>query len=213
MTMNGVSIVAVWVLCATIPLSNAPASQTDSAQTGLAARVKLEISGLPQVKQAISEIMTPKLKAIPGVQLVDSNPQWTIRIETVVVPDGENKNVAGIGLSEVILEHRPYVQMLQILGKAWDYLLAAGVLRQDQPLDEGMKQVVKMIKGIPQTEDSSKLMAHRMGIFHVNNLQKACGDLVTDFNLTILRPSLKASQASAAAATDRPAVAAVPAGN
>ena len=213
--MNGIGVVAVCMLCATIPLSNAPAAQTDSAQAAFTARVKLEISGLPQVKQAITEIMVTKLKAVQGVQLVDSNPQWTVRIETVVVPDGENKNVSGIGLSEVILEHRPYVQMLQVFGKAWDYLLMAGVLKQDQSLDEGMKQVVKMVKGIPQAEDSSKLVAHRMGIFHVNNLQKACGDLVTDFNLTVLRPAVKASQANAAAAaaTDRPAVAAVPASN
>ncbi len=210
--MNGVCVFAVWMLSATIPLVDAPAPQPE-AQAVVTARVKLEISGQANLKQAIAEIMVPKLKAIQGVQLVDANPQWTIRIETVVVPDNENKNVAGIGLSEVILEHRPYVQMLQVFGKAWDYLLAAGLLNQDQTLDDGMKQVVRMAKGIPQVEDSAKLTAHRMGIFHVNNLQKACGDLVTDFDVTILRPAQKASQANAAPASESPAVAAAPAAN
>lgn len=205
--MNGLCVFAVWMLSATTPLSNAPPAQTDSAQPGFTARVKLEINGFDQVKQAISTVVSQQLRAIQGVQLVDANPQWTIRIETVVVPDEENKNIAGIGLSEVVLEHRPYVKMLQTLAQAWRYLLSAGIFKQDQPLDEGMRQMVKMIEGLPQTADSTTLSAHRMCVVSVSNLEQACKDVVTDFNVKILRP-YKASQASGSAGTDQPPVAA-----
>ncbi len=188
--MNGVCALAVWMLSAAVPLTSAPAAQPEFATT-----VKLEINGQANVRQAIANIMVPKLRAIPGVQMVDANPQWTIRLETVVVPDANNQNVAGIGLSEVIIEHRPYTQMLQILAKSWDYLLASGVFKEDQTLDNGMKQLVAKIKSIPPAEDSARLAAHRMGIIHVNNLQKACADLVTDFNVTLLHPAQKTSQA------------------
>jgi hypothetical protein len=209
--MNGVSVFAVLVLSAVIPLASAPAAQTDTVQPGFATTVKLEINGQANVRQAIADIMVPKLRAIQGVQIVDANPQWTIRLETVVVPDANNKNVAGIGLSEVIIEHRPYIKMLQILAKSWDYLLSSGIFKDDQTLDSSMKQFVATIKSIPPAEDSTRLAAHRMGIIHINNLQKACADLVTDFNVTLLHPAQKTTQANAAPAAEKPEVAAAPA--
>jgi hypothetical protein len=205
-TMNGMCVFAVWMLFATIPLSSAPAAQPVSAQPVVVTRVKLEINGYDQVKQVISNVMVQQLRAIQGVQLVDANPQWTIKIETVVIPDTENKNVACIGLSEVVLEHHPYMKMLQVLAQGWHYLLSAGILQQDQTLDSGMKQVVKMIEGLPQGADSTSLSAHNMCVVTVDNLEKACQQVVTDFDSRFLRPS-RTAQSSGSTGADKPAVA------
>jgi hypothetical protein len=209
MTMNSVCVFAVWMLSAITPLSAAPAPQTESTPPEFIARVKLEVNGLPQVKQILANAIAQQLQAIPGLQLVDANPKWTIRIETVAVPDEENKNIAGIGLSEVVLEHRPYVKMLQTLAQAWNYLLAAGILRQDQQLDLGLRRLVTTIEDLPQSTDSTTLAAHRMCVISVSNVDQACKDVVTDFDTKFIQP-LRTSQSGGNVAADSPAVAAAP---
>jgi hypothetical protein len=204
--MTNRGALTIWLLCAAIPLSNAPAAQVDSAQPEVVARVRLEINGYEQVKQTIAKFMVPQLRAIQGVQLVDTNPQWTIKIETVVIPDTENKSVACIGLSEVVLEHRPYVRMLRTLAQAWHYLLSAGILKQDQPLDEAMRQAVKMMEDVPQTADPTTLSAHNMCVVTVDNLEKACQQVVADFNAKLPRSSRMAQPGSVA--PDKPVQAA-----
>ena len=205
--MNGVCVFAVWVLSATIPLSSAPATQTASTPLAFTAKVRLEVnSQYDQVKQVISKVMVEQLRTVEGVQLVEANPQWTIRIETVVVPDA-NGGIACLGLSEVVLEHRPYVKMLQTLAQAWRYLLVAGILQQDQQLDQGLRQLVSMVEGLPQTTDSTTLKAHRMCVVAVSNVEQACRDIITDFNGKIVRP-YKASQAGGNTGMDKPPVAA-----
>jgi hypothetical protein len=220
--MNGLCVFAVWMLSVTIPLEGAPATPAASTPAATAAvapgtqaapaapaipvRVKLDVnSRVPQVKDFVSNAMTQQLRAIPGLQLDDTNPQWTVRIETVVVMAEDGQNIACIGLSEVVLEHHPYVKMLQTLAHAWNYLLSTGILKQDQQLDQGLRQLATAMEKVPPITDSTSLSAHKMVIVSVDKLNQACQEAMADFNAKILNP-YRISQSGSNTETDKTSV-------
>jgi hypothetical protein len=185
--MNGTRVFAVWVLSLSILFSNALAAETVSTRPAFVAKIKLDIDTHDQIQQAIFNAIAERLRAVPGVQLVQVDPQWTIEIITTVVQDDQG-GLAAVGLSEVVVEHGPHMKMLQTFAQAWRYLIMAGILQKDQPLDQGLKQLVAMVETLPQSTDLTTVSAHRMCVVAPDQLARACGDIVNDFDGKILRP-------------------------
>lgn len=182
--MNPVVVFLAWITSFGIPLS---AQVPELPQAGPVehslptARVKLDITGVEQVKNAMATVIAQEFQAQGGVQLVQEDPRWTIKIVTMTAKDNEGK-VWAMGLSVVVLEHGPQMEMLRTLTRAWHYIINAGLLQKDQPLEVGLRELIAGIDGLPATEEPAVLSQHRMCLIPIEKLAGACHDIVVDFN-------------------------------
>lgn len=186
--MNPVIVFLMWSTSFGIPLSADMAEPANPDQGGSVARVKVEITAREDIRTAMHAYMTQGFLSVGGVQLVDSDPRWTIKIVALTAQDNE-ENVTAVGLSTVVLEHGPQMDMLRTLARAWHYIIKAGLLQKDQPLEVGMRQLVTGIDRLPGDEDLSVLSQHRMCLIPVPKLGEACHDIVTNFNARFLQRS------------------------
>jgi hypothetical protein len=149
--------------------------------------IRIDINATEQLASAIRQHMVRELQAYPGVQVVQDNPQWTIKIVTQSLLDGEG-NMMAVGLSVVVLKHGRQMDMLLTLAQAWRYILNAGLLQRDQPLEVGMRQLMAAISQLPATDELTVLSQHLMCVIPTEKLGNACRDIAAEFNATVLQP-------------------------
>ncbi len=154
-------------------------------QSQPAVSVRLEINAAEHIADAVRQEMTQQFQALPGVQVVEKNPQWTVKVVTQSLLDGEG-NMMAIGMSVVVLEHGPQLDMLSTLAQAWHYILNAGLLQRDQPLEVGMRNLVAAIDQLPKTQNLTVLSQHLMCVIPTQKLGDACRDIAADFNVRVL---------------------------
>ena len=194
--MNPVIVFLMWSTSFGIPLSADSTEPVHPGRSGSVARVKVEITGPENLRAAMQGYMTEGFASFDGVQLVNRQPRWTIKIVTVTAQDNEG-NMTAVGLSVVVLAHGPQMDMLRTLAQAWHYILKAGLLQKDQPLEVGMRQLVTGIDKLPGDEDLTVLSQHRMCLIPVAKLGEACHDVVTDFHARFLERSKTEGRAAA----------------
>jgi len=182
--MNPVIPLLMLSMSLAVPMSNAPAQP---AGQRMAARVKVEISAGDEIKHAMQSHIAQGFQSLGGVQLVESDPQWAIKIVTLAVQDQQG-NTTALGLSVVVLEHGPQMTMLRTLTQAWHYIIRAGLLQKDQPLETGLRQLIAGIDQLPETEDLGTLSQHRMSLIPIGKLPGTCHEIASDFHTRFLRP-------------------------
>jgi len=186
--MNPVIVFLMFSTSFGIPMSANSGQPVQLKQPDLVARVKVDVAARKEIKNAMHSYIAQGFEPLAHVQLVEEDPRWTIKIVTVVAQDNEGK-VSALGLSVVVLEHGPQMNMLHILTRAWHYIIKAGLLQKDQPLEVGMRQLVAGIDRLSQTDDLTVLSQHRMCLIPVPKLGEACHDIVTDFNARFIQRS------------------------
>jgi len=178
----------VFLLCATsfsLPAAYGPSAAAPE-QVRPSVSIRLDINAPDQLAEAIRLYMAQEFGPYAGVRLVEQNPQWTIKFVTQLLLDDEG-NTTAIGLSVVVLKHGPQMNMLSTLAQAWRYIINAGLLQRDQPLEVGMRQLMAAIEGLPKTEDLTVLSQHLMCVIPTEKLSDACRDIVADFNARVLQ--------------------------
>jgi hypothetical protein len=183
-------MVAFLVLSASvgIPLLVHPAQAAQAKPPAAMARVKVEIRGGDEIRRAMYSYLAQGFQSCGTVELVEADPQWTIKMVTLTTQDEEG-NATAVGLSVVVLKHGPQMDMLRLLAQAWHYVIKAGLLQKDQPLEVGVRTLVAGIDRLPKTDDLTLFSQHRMCLIPTHKLGEACGDIVKDFNARLLRSS------------------------
>ncbi len=192
--MNPVMTFLVWSMSFGIPMQSDAGLALRAAPAGPAARIKIDISAADDLKGDILRHVAQGFHSVGGVHLVEENPQWTIKIVTLAVQDNE-QGISALGLSVVVLEHGPQLDMLFTLAQAWHYVIKAGLLQKDQPLEVGMRQLVAGIDQMPRADNLTVLSQHRMCLIPTAKLPAACREIAANFDSTYLRPTGAASVA------------------
>ncbi len=203
--MNPALVSLLWALSLTIPLAEASNVPTTVPRSAPAARVKINVSAPPEIKALIHEHLAQSLQALGTVQLVEETPRWTIEIVTATLQDGDGQ-LQGIGMSFVILEHGPQMQMLVTMAQAWRYVMAAGFL-QDKFIEEGMRQLVGRVDSLAKTPDLTVLSQHRMCVIPLARVEEACRDIATTLDTQFIRRSAPGDASVAQRVAASPALA------
>jgi hypothetical protein len=186
--MNPVMAFLVWSMSLGIPIQSDPGPVAPLGQVGPLARINIEISAADDLKSEILRHVAMGFHSVGGVHLTEENPQWTIKVVTLGLQDGQGQLVH-LGLSVVVLEHGPQMDMLRALTQAWHYIIRAGLLQKDQPLEVGMRQLVNSIDRLPRADDLAVMSQHRMTVIKIEELPDICGTIATDFAQEYLRPA------------------------
>ena len=169
-----------------IPITGGTTGPAMSEYLGPVRRVKLDVVAQEQLKNDIYSHMVQAFQSVPEVQLVQADPDWTIEIVTLTLQDPEGQPTA-VGLSVIVLEHGPQMRMLSTLSKAWRYVVNAGLLQRDQPLEVGMRELLIGIENLPQSDSPLTILSqHRMCLIPVQKLGGACSDTVANFSTRFL---------------------------
>jgi len=201
--MNPVMTFLVWSMSLGMPIQSDPGLLMNSGQVGPSARINIDISAADDLKSDILRHIALGFQSVGGVYLVEENPRWTIKIVTLAVQDNEG-NATALGLSVVVLEHGPQMDMLFTLAQAWHYVIKAGLLQKDQPLEVGMRQLVTSIDQLPSVDNLAVMSQHRMCLIPMAKLPEACREIAIDFDRKYLRPA-SAENSSPAQAAGMPA--------
>lgn len=181
------------LLALSLAVSSARASTTAAvAPEGPVARVKINVSAPNEIKSEIQRHLTQSLRSLDNVQVVEEIPRWTVEIVTATLQDEEG-NIQGIGMSFVILEHGPQMQMLATMAQAWRYVMAAGFL-QDQFIEQGMRQLVGRVDALTKGRDLTVFSQHRMCVIPLAMIGEACQDIALTLDREFLRPSAASAQ-------------------
>ena len=141
--MNPVVVALLWAAALAVPMANVPNAPTAMHPPQPVVRVMVNVSAQDQIKSQIENYMAEGLRSLGNAQLVDDNPRWTIDIVTAALQDPEGR-IQGVGLSFVVLEHGPQMQMLVTQAQAWRYVIAGRFL-QDKFIEQGMRQLVSRV--------------------------------------------------------------------
>ncbi|MBN1361459.1 MAG: hypothetical protein JW993_12750 [Sedimentisphaerales bacterium] len=182
--------------------SNAPAAIPSS---GPVARVQIKISAPDDIKSQIQQHLAQSLQAVGNVELVEETPRWTIEIVTSVLQDNEGR-AHGLGLSFVILEHGPQMQMLVTMAQAWRYVMAAGFL-QDKFIEQGMRQLVSRVDVLAKAADLTVMSEHKMCVIPLAKVGEACRDIAATLDARFLRASAASDVAATLGSVEQPTVA------
>jgi len=186
--MNPVMTFLVWSMSFGIPMQSDPGPVNQAGFVGPAARIKIDISAADDLKEEILRHVAQGFHTVGGVRLVEEDPRWTIKIVTLAV-QGNEGNTTALGLSVVVLEHGPQMDILFTLAQAWHYIIKAGLLQKDQPLEVGMRQLVAGIDQMPDSDNLTTLSQHRMCLIPMAKLPAACQEIAADFNSRYLQPA------------------------
>ena len=193
--MNPVVVFLLFGTSLITPASHGP-SRAISEPYRPTVSVRLDVGAPEQLAGAIRQLMTQAFGPYEGVRLVEQNPQWTIKIVTQSLLDDEGQMMA-VGLSVVVLEHGQQMDMLMTLARAWRYIINAGLLERDQPLEVGMRQLMAAVERLPRTADLTVLSQHLMCVIPAERLGDACRDIAGDFNARLLQPRAQRHDADA----------------
>ncbi len=185
--MNPALVSLLWALSLTVPVAGASNTPAAVPRSGPVARVKINISAPDEVKTQIQHYLAQSLGALGTVQLVEETPRWTIEIVTATLQDGEGQ-LQGLGMSFVILEHGPQMQMLVTMAQAWRYVMAAGFL-QDKFVEQGMKQLIGRVDSLAKKPNLTVMSQHRMCVIPLAKLEGACRDIVMTLDTKFLHRS------------------------
>jgi hypothetical protein len=185
--MNPATVSLLWAMSLVFPMTVSPNAPATVPRSGPVTRVKINVSAPDEVKGQIQRYLTQSLQSLGSVQVVEDTPRWTIEIVTAMLQDGEG-HIQGIGMSFVILEHGPQMQMLVTMAQAWRYVMAAGFL-QDKFIEQGMRQLVGRVDSLAKTPDLTVLSQHRMCVIPLARLEEACRDIVTSLDTKYLQAS------------------------
>lgn len=150
-------------------------------------RVKIVVSASGEIKNLVYQNLAESLNQIGGVQVVDELPRWTIQVVTSTLQDNEGQ-IQGVGMSFVILEHGPQMQMLATMAQAWRYVMAADFL-QDEFIKQGMRELIRRVDSWQTTPDLTILSDHKMCVIAVNQIPAACQDIVSNLGVRFQHPS------------------------
>jgi len=151
-----------------------------SKPAGPVHKVNINVVAQDQLKKDITLNVGQALETLANVRFVQEDPDWTIEIVTLTLQDQEG-NPTAVALSVVVLEHGQQMKMLRTLAKAWRYVINAGLLERDQPLEVGMRELLTAIEELPETEPLTVVSQHRMCLIPVQKLGAACHDTAVDF--------------------------------
>lgn len=197
--MNPVMTFLVWSVSLGMPIQSDSGPLMNAGQVRPPARINIEISAGDELKSDILRHIALGFQSVGGVYLAEENPQWTIKIVTLTIQDNEG-NANALGLSVVVLEHGPQMDMLFTLTQAWHYVIKAGLLQKDQPLEVGMRQLVTSIDQLPSVDNLAVMSQHRMCLIPMEKLPEACREIATDFDSKYLHPVNAADNSPAQAA-------------
>lgn len=185
--MNPALVSLLWALSLAVPMTEASNAPAAVPRSGPVARVKICISGPDEVKGQIQHYLAQNLQSLGAVQLVEETPRWTIEIVTATLQDGEGRT-QGLGMSFVILEHGPQMQMLVTMAQAWRYVMTAGFL-QDKFIEQGMRQLVSRVDSLAKTPDLTVMSQHQMCVIPLAKVEGACRDIALALNAKLLQAS------------------------
>jgi hypothetical protein len=190
--------VILLLLCSTSFLTPASYGQNraTSESLGPTIPVRLDVNAPEHLAGAIRQLMAQAFEPYEVVRLVQEKPHWTIKIVTQSLLDDEG-NMMAVGLSVVVLEHGQQMDMLMTLARAWRYIINAGLLERDQPLEVGMRQLMAAVERLPRTADLTVLSQHLMCVIPAERLGDACRDIAGDFNARLLQPRAQRHDADA----------------
>lgn len=151
-----------------------------SKSVGPVHKVNINVVAQEQLKKDITLNVGQALETLANVRFAKENPDWTIEIVTLTLQDQEG-NPTAVALSVVVLEHGQQMKMLRTLAKAWRYVINAGLLERDQPLEVGMRELLTAIEELPEEEPLTVVSQHRMCLIPVQKLGAACHDTAVDF--------------------------------
>ena len=177
--MNPVLLSLLSALSLVVP---ATAASNPSASMALApaTRVKITVSASEEIGNLIYQNLTEDLQQLGNVQVVEELPRWTIQVVTSTLQDSTGQ-VQGVGMSFVVLEHGPQMQMLATMAQAWRYVMAAGFL-QDEFIKQGMSELVRRVDSWQTMPDLTIVSDHKMCVISLDQVPQACQDIVS--NLT-----------------------------
>ncbi len=186
--MNQVVTLLMLAISLGVPVTKAADGPMISPSVGPGPKVKIEVVAQEQLKNDIYRNMTQALASLANAQLVEENPDWTIEVVTLTLQDQEG-NPTAVALSVVVLKHGPQMKMLQVLAKAWRYVVDAGLLEKDQPLEVGMRELLMGVEKLPKTDSLTVVSQHRMCLIPVQKLGEACHDTIVNFTTRFLDES------------------------
>ena len=186
--MNPVMTFLVWSMSLGIPIQSDPGPAPGAGHVGPPTRINIEISAADAIRGEILRHLALEFQSVGGVHLSEEDPRWTIEIVTLGLQDSEG-SLAHLGVSVVVLEHGPQMDMLRTLNEAWHYILKAGLLQKDQPLEVGMRQLVGSIDRLAPVDNLAVMAQHRMCLIPIEKLPDACREIARDFARAYLRPA------------------------
>ena len=168
-----------------LTFSLAVPAMADGASTpvvsGPATRVRITISASEEIRNLIYQQLAESLNQLGGVQVVEELPRWTIQVVTSTLQDADGR-IQGVGMSFVILEHGPQMQMLATMAQAWRYVMAADFL-QDEFIKQGMRELIRRVDSWQSTPDLTILSDHKMCVIPVDQIPEACRDIVSNLGV------------------------------
>lgn len=185
--MNPAIVSLLWALSWAVPMTAASTTPAAPGDFAAPARVKINVSAPEEIRALIQQHLVQSLQALENVQLVEQTPRWTIEVVTAMLQDPDGR-IQGIGMSFVILEHGPQMQMLVTMAQAWRYVMAAGFL-QDKFIEQGMRQLVGRVDALAKKPELTVMSQHRMCVIPLARVEEACRDIALTLDTRFLRPS------------------------
>ena len=175
--MNIGHVFLMWVLsfaAAQGQNAGAPAAAADYRPI---VKVKIDVSASEEIKSQIQEYIAIQFDSLGDVQMVQEDPDWTIGIVTTKLTDSSG-TMRALGISFVIQQHGPHMQMLEALAQACRYFVASGLMR-DQALEYQMKRLLMGVSVLSKGEDLVVVTKHQMSVILPDKLPQACFDIVS----------------------------------
>jgi hypothetical protein len=175
--MNIGHVFLMWVLsfaAAQGQNADAPAPAADYRPV---VKVKVNVSASEEIQSQIQEYLAVQFDSLGDVQMVQENPDWTIGIVTTKLTDSSGA-MRALGISFVIQQHGPHMQMLQALAQACRYFVSSGLMR-DQALEYQMKRLLMGVSVLSEGNDLVVVTKHQMSVILPDKLPQACFDIVS----------------------------------
>lgn len=184
--MNPALVSLLLVFSLVVPTTASGASEP--VVSGSATRVKITVSASEEIGSLIYQSLAESLNQVDGVQVVQELPRWTIQVVTSTLQDNEGR-IQGVGMSFVILEHGPQMQMLATMAQAWRYVLAADFIK-DEFIKQGMRELIRRVDSWQTAPDLTILSDHKMCVISVDQIPGACRDIVSNLGTQLQRVSM-----------------------
>jgi hypothetical protein len=175
--MSITSVFLTWALFSAIPQAQAADMLTRTSQSPPLVKVKVAVSAPAEIKDQIQQYIEVQLRSLGDVQVVEAAPDWTLQIVTTQLTDA-NGTLQALGLSFLIEQHGPHMEMLQALAQACRYFVATGRI-QDPSLEDHMKRLIMGTEALPKADDLVTVRKHKMSVILPDKLPQACYDIVS----------------------------------
>ncbi|MBN2129480.1 MAG: hypothetical protein JW741_08285 [Sedimentisphaerales bacterium] len=175
--MNIGHVFLMWVLSFAAAQGQDAVAPAQPADYRPVVKVKITVSAAEEIKSQIQEYMAVQFESLGDVQMVQDNPDWTIGIVTTKLTDSSG-TMRALGISFLIQQHGPHMQMLQALAQACRYFVASGRM-SDQALEYQMKRLLMGVSVLSEGDDLVIVTKHQMSVILPDKLPQACFDIVS----------------------------------